>query len=83
MRPAGWWDGDPWRDPAPVARHLTPYEAARHVRLSVSGRRTRPAPCGKCGGVVVEDEEGTTRCTKPPRDGGCGFWRDSRKDPSG
>lgn len=71
FRPAGWWDGDPWRDPIPVAPHIGPMEAERTLAPSARGRVTRPTPC-KCGGVVVEHDDGTAACTRRTTDGGCG-----------
>lgn len=64
LRPAGWWDGDPWRDPAPVGPHLRPAEAERLVPFSAYGRRTRPTPCEACHGVVTEYDDGTVWCRK-------------------
>lgn len=56
MRPGGWTDGHPWRDPSP---HRDP------MLLSVLGRRTRPEPCAQCrGGTVQEFEDGGAHCTR-------------------
>lgn len=79
MRLAGWWDGDQWRDPIPVAPHLTPWEAGR-LFPSAWGRVTRPTAC-KCGGVVVEHYDGIASCVRRIADGGCGWsgrWDDRR-----
>lgn len=78
MRPGGWTDGDEWRDPAPVGDHLGAHEAARLVILAAHGRRTRPEPCERCNGRVVEYIDGTATCTRRRYDGGCGW--DGRHD---
>lgn len=73
LRPAGWWDGDPWRDPAPVGPHLRPSEASRLVILAAPGRRTRPEPCERCHGRIVEYADGSATCTQRVSEGGCGW----------
>lgn len=73
MRPAGWTDGHPWRDPAAVGPHLSVAEATRIVRLSAEGRRTRPDPCERCNGRIVEYDDGSATCTRRRSDGGCGW----------
>ena len=72
-RPGGWTDGDPWRDPSPVGQHLRPSEVDLSL-LCVLGRRTAVEPCPRCGGVIVEHEDGYRACTRPQQTGGCRWY---------
>lgn len=62
MRPAGWWDGHPWRDPMPLAPHLQPAEVPKYLVLSADNQRTRAEPCHRCKGAVTEHVEGDAYC---------------------
>jgi hypothetical protein len=78
-RPAGWWDGEPFRDPVPVAPHLHPRRDEWTIRglLCVQGVRTLPDECPRCRGVVREWDDGLVACCRPPERGGCG-WQERR-----